>query len=144
MDLVSDDILFLPKVIFCSVSPGFRYDPPHPLALEVGTVFQAWGQIAELSDHGTSIASSHRHCSVNRMSAWNCWQPSWYACEDEANKEERKHRVFFSGTCTLVSVTIRLEYFLPALSSPIHPFDGQSSSLGPPPTCLVTLLVFSG
>nr|BAE22321.1 unnamed protein product [Mus musculus] len=95
MDLVSDDILFLPKVIFCSVSPGFRYDPPHPLALEVGTVFQAWGQIAELSDHGTSIASSHRHCSVNRMSAWNCWQPSWYACEDEANKEERKHRVFF-------------------------------------------------
>lgn len=60
MDLVSDDIVFLQKVILCSVSPGFRYGRPHPLTLGVGIVFQAWEQTAGFSHHGTSTVSFHR------------------------------------------------------------------------------------
>lgn len=65
---------------------------PHP-ALEVSVVSQAWEQTAELSLHGTSIASFLRSCSIDRMSAGNCWRPSRLAREGEANKEERKRRV---------------------------------------------------
>lgn len=66
----------------------------------------------------------------------------FYASEDAAD-EERERRVS-SGTHSLITIAIRLDYFTPALKSSVHSLDGQSFSLGPPVTCLSLLSFLDG
>lgn len=71
-------------------------------------MFQAWVKTAELSPVLTRIMGLQLYLfmGVVKMSVWNCWWPT-YATEDEANKEERKHRL------------CRVDLFLATLDKPL-------------------------